>query len=123
LVAKEGEFTLVASIFTNVTTQSYRINSNTNSTISNSSSYAFWHWKRTSSTNTAVYKNGSLHGTDNSISTTGRCAIDFFVCAYNNGGSADGFSNKQFSVFGAGATLTGKESALYIAYNNYYTSL
>lgn len=86
-------------------------------------SVGFWHARRTSSTAREVFKNGvSVKSTAVGASQT-RSTVDFYIGANNNNGAAASFSARQYSCFWAGASLSGLESALYTAWNTYFTSL
>ncbi len=82
----------------------------------------FYHAQRKDALNNYLFKNGVQVKTELDVSTTVPDGNIFLLCL-NNGGSAANFSTRKLSMFAAGASLAGKESAFYSAWNTYLTSL
>lgn len=86
-------------------------------------STGFFHLQKTA-TGYKLYKNASEQITSiGSIVATG--VPDRFIplFANNNNGTIGSFSDRRQGLFGLGASLSGGESSLYDAWNNYFTSL
>lgn len=101
---------------------SYRINQSSTTSLTNSGSLGFFHYKRTASNTTALYKDGSSLGTG-AVASAARNAFSIYIGAVNAAGTAANFSNRQVGCYFAGASLTGLESSFYTAWNTYFTSL
>lgn len=102
----------------------YTVNSATlNATGSTVNSQGFYHILRVAGPATRLFKNGSQVGSDGGFTSQTKTAAPLTLLALNNNGTVQQFSDYQISVFGAGASLSGKESALYTAWNDYFTSL
>jgi hypothetical protein len=86
------------------------------------STVGFHHLRRTSSTALDYYKNGVSFATSSQASTT-LSTRDMVICAQSFDGVVASFSTCQITVFGIGASLQGKESQLYEAWNDYFTAL
>lgn len=80
----------------------------------------FYHMKRTASNSQALYKNGASVGTSaqssNSLSTRSMYILKSNEASVTN-------TNRQVSMFAAGASLTGSESTVYTIWNTYFTSI
>jgi hypothetical protein len=103
-------------------THTWRINFAPQQGGSNGSSIGFYQVQKRS-TDARIFKNGVQSGATVSITATG--VPDRFIplFANNNNGSIGSYSNRQMGIFGLGASLDGKESELYTAWNDYFTSL
>lgn len=99
----------------------YSNNSGGSGSVANTNDIALYHNRRVASNEAKVYKNGVLLGTA-AVASNGFSSQDMFVCAFNDNGSIL-YSSSQISVFAIGTSLTGKELALYTAWNNYFNSL
>lgn len=102
-----------------------RINSSTSATAAQSvqaSSIHFYHGQRTSSTALKLFIDGSEVSSVSSTSD-GVPTVQVYIEAYNNNGTVAGLSVAGSSIVAYGAGLAGKESALYTAWNTYYTGL
>jgi len=86
-------------------------------------STGFFQVQRTASNVSKIFKNGSQVGADITSISAGVPLLTLPLLANNNNGSIGTFSNRQMGIFGLGASLSGSESALYSAWNNYFTSL
>lgn len=88
----------------------------------NATGVGFYHSRRVGATDHKAFKNGVQIWTgveaSNSLSTQ-----DIEILDANLNGTPSLFSNSQISVLGFGASLQGKEVALYNAWNNYFNSL
>lgn len=107
-------------------TSSYSVNDNTGSVPANANSVGFYHILRTAASGAGskqLYKDGvSLSSLD--LASTGLASVAVYIGAYNlQGTGASQYRASTVGVFGAGASLTGKESSLYTAWNTYFTSL
>lgn len=116
----DGQTALVPKNLINGNCQ-YSINSLLDTGISLSTTIGFYHCVRTESNVLDLYINGSLVD-QSTAQTNGFTSVDIEICSFNINGLRE-FSPYQISIFGIGASLTGKESALYTAWNNYFTSL
>lgn len=86
------------------------------------SAEGFYHGRRTASNDLRLYKNGSQAGATSTETSNGLATDDVYICAQNGNGSAnEGLC--EISVFAMGASLTGKESDLYNAWNDYLNAL
>lgn len=86
------------------------------------SSIGLFHIDRDSSSNESFFKDGAL--VDNqAFGSTSISDFEVSLFAHNNSGTISGFSDVQIGMFGLGASLAGKESDLYAAWNSYFTSL
>jgi hypothetical protein len=102
----------------------YALNSGSTSVGSSVSSEGFFHIKRTASNLQALYKNGAQVDSNDTSATNTLSTRAVQVLGFNNNGSAMGNNqNMQVSTFGIGASLTGKESALYNIWDDYFSSL
>lgn len=99
-----------------------RFNAATAYSVANIIADGTYHSKRTSSTALSIFKNGSslANGT---VTAQGLPAFPVFLEAFNNGGTAAGFSGRGVAMAGMGASLNTLESAFYTAWNTYFTSL
>jgi hypothetical protein len=70
-----------------------------------------WIASRTSSTATALYRNGSSFASSGAANSVGLVNLAMFVGALNNNGSPADFTSDQHAVFGVGAGLNGTEAA------------
>jgi len=99
------------------------VNAGTTSVTANSgNSVGFWMSQRKDATNNYIFKNGSQVDSEADASTAVPNAELFLLCV-RNGTAASFFSTKKLSMFSAGASLNGLESAFYTAWNTYLTSL
>lgn len=90
---------------------------------SSPSSQGLFHLLRPSSSIVRMFKNGSQLGTDMANGSTGLPTKAVSILAYNNNGTIQLFSDYKVSVYALGASMSGKESDLYTAWNDYFTSL
>lgn len=97
-------------------------NQATATTIGNAATLGFYQCKRTLSNATAVFKNGSSVGTGSTTSAALH-ANAVAIGAQRGNSSWTIWTDRQYSCFFAGAAMTGLESALYSAWNTYFTSL
>jgi len=81
-----------------------------------------WHVQRKDASNNYIFKNGSQVDTEADASN-GVSNINMYLLCLNNGGTAQFFSTRRMGMFAAGASLNGLESALYTAWNTYFTGL
>lgn len=112
-----------ASVRTGTNGTQFNINSSGALTPGSTDSSGFYHVKRSSSTATAVFKNGA---SISSAATTAEALSErpFFICTHNgNGTPGSSITTRTYSMFFAGAGLNGLESSLYTAWNTYLTSL
>lgn len=86
------------------------------------SSIGFYQIQKTA-TVAKLFKNGAQVGSDQTFTATGVPNRFITIFANNNNGTIQSFSNRQMGIFGLGASLSGKESDLYTAWNSYFTSL
>lgn len=88
------------------------------------SSKGFYHIRRVADNDLRLFKNGSQVGATQTTASDSLSNQDAYILALNVNGAGPGFlSDSQVGVWGIGASLTGKESALYTAWNTYLTSL
>jgi len=88
------------------------------------SSSGFYHIRRVADNDSRLFKNAVQVGSTITTASDSLSTADLYVLALNpNGGGAGFYSDAQVGILGAGASLTGKESALYTAWNDYFTSL
>lgn len=87
------------------------------------SSQGFFQIQRTSSTVSKIFKNGSQVGADLTFGSIGLPNRTLTLLANNNNSTIQSFYPNKVSCFGLGASLSGKESAIYNAWNTYFTSL
>lgn len=89
------------------------------------SSDGFYHLRRvgTGNSQSALFKNGAQVGADLVNAANGLPIVAVHLLANNNNGNATSFSTHKMSMFGLGASLSGQESALYDAWNDYFTGL
>lgn len=122
VVSAPGDIRFISRNASN--THSFLINTINNSTVGSSVSGAgFYQIQRTGSAVSKLFKNGSQVGADITTSSVGLPSRFLPLLANNNLGTAGSFSDRQMGMFGLGSSLTGQESALYTAWNNYFTSL
>jgi hypothetical protein len=74
-------------------------------------------------TNAKFFKNGSQVGTNGVFGANGVPTTQLIILANNNNGAIQSHSARKMSCFGLGSSLAGQESALYNAWNTYFTSL
>lgn len=108
----------------NGTNHSFGVNAPAVTALSSGVYAAFFHKSRTGSALSKLFKDGSQLGVDDTTVSTSLSTQDIILLAYNTRGSGIIFhSDAQIGVWGIGASLTGQESALYTAWNTYFTSL
>lgn len=101
-----------------------RINNPTANTRGTSvSSQGFFQIQRTAAAVSKILKNGSQVGADITFGSVGLPATSLPILANNNNGNIQNFYPNKVSCFGLGASLSGQETALYNAWNTYFTSL
>jgi hypothetical protein len=99
-----------------------RINTTTNTTVSNSDSRGFYVSSRLSSTTQTIYKNGV--GTSGSSNSTGLSSNSINIGRWNNPGGTFYYSSKQCAFASIGDGLTDTESSnFYLAVQNFQTRL
>lgn len=86
------------------------------------SSIGFFHGRRVASNDLRLFKDGSQVGATAPSASNGLSSVDILICASDLNGSRV-YSTSQVTCFAIGASLTGQESALYTAWNTYFTSL
>lgn len=89
--------------------------------VSNTDASGLFHVKRTSSTDTSMFRNGSSLGSTTSDLSNARPTIDIAILALNNASVFSSFSAKTFRLFGGGGSLAGLESELYNSWIAYKT--
>lgn len=94
----------------------------TSVTANGGNSVGFWMSQRKDATNNYIFKNGAQVDVEADASTSVANAELFLLCV-RNGTAPSFFSTKKLSMFSAGASLNGLESAFYTAWNTYRTSL
>lgn len=87
------------------------------------SSLGFYQIQRTASAISKFFKNGSQVGSDITATSSGVPNRFLPLFANNNNGTIGSFSDRQLGVFAVGSSLSGNESALYTAWNNYFTNV
>lgn len=88
------------------------------------SAEGFFQVRRTASNDLRLYKDGTQVGaTHTTAATDALNNDDVAILASNGNGTIGGFSGEQITIFGLGSSLQGKESALYTAWNTYFTSI
>lgn len=85
-------------------------------------SAGFFHAQRLGATSKKIFKNGVADGTSSNASAT-LTTRELRILTRDQGGVIDPSMDGQISIFGIGASLTGKESGLYDAWNNYFNAL
>lgn len=68
-------------------------------------------------------KDGVQVGADLAFGTSGIPSKPLLILAYNNNDTIQLFSTRKMGCFGLGASLFGQETALYNAWNTYFSSL
>lgn len=87
-------------------------------------SVGFYHMRRVADNDSRLFKDGSQVGTTVSTASNSLSTRDLYILAINaNDVGAAFHSDAQIGMFGIGASLTGQESALYTAWNTYFSSL
>jgi hypothetical protein len=109
----------------NTSVHVYAINgAGTDSVGSTVNSEGFFHIRRTATNDLRLYKNGAQVGlTETGVTTDALNDDDIYLLVSNFNGTPTNHILAQISVFGIGASLTGKETELYNAWNDYFTSL
>lgn len=103
---------------------SFGVNAAALTAISSGIYNAFFHKSRTGSALSKLFKNGSQLGANDTTASTTLSTQDITILAYNARGSGVIFhSDAQIGIWGIGASLTGQESALYTAWDEYFQSL
>lgn len=88
------------------------------------SSQGFFMGRRTASNDLRLFKDGSQVGATQTLAATDSLNNDdVAILASNGNGTVSGHSAEQVSMFGLGASLSGKESDLYTAWLTYFSSL
>lgn len=89
------------------------------------SSVGLFHIHRTADNDSRLFKDGSQVGVVNTLASDSLSNKELYLLTGNFNGSLDGnsYSDAQIGLFGCGASLTGQESALYTAWNTYFSSL
>lgn len=88
------------------------------------SSNGFYHIRRVADNDLRLFKNGSQVGLTQTSASDSLSNRELYILALNaNGAGAAFHSDAEIGILGIGASLTGKESALYTAWNNYFNSL
>lgn len=101
----------------------HAINQNGNSTVLNGgNAVGFWMSQRKDALNTYAFKNGSQVDVEADASTAVPSG-NMFLLAVNNGGAPANYTTRRLSMFSAGASLSGLESAYYTSWNTYFTGL
>lgn len=105
------------------TQHSYAVNSTGTVVGTSVSSIGFFHIRRVTSNDQRLFKDGAQVGSANVGASTSISDNSVYILARNNEGTADSFSDGRVGIAGIGASLTGKESDLYNAWNDYFTNL
>lgn len=101
----------------------FQLNANTINTEGTAvSSIGFFHIRRVADNDSRIFKNGSQAGTTQTTASSGMTDSDLILLANNIIGPF-GFTDSQIGIFGIGSSFAGQESALYTAWNTYFTSL
>jgi hypothetical protein len=87
------------------------------------SSVGFFHGRRVASNDLRLFKNGSQIGSTSTNASTGLTSEEVYVSASSNPGGTILYADTEISILGIGASLTGKESDLYDAWNTYFNAL
>jgi hypothetical protein len=88
------------------------------------SSEGFFHIRRTATNDLRIFKDGAQVGTTESFTgTTGPNNDDIYLLATNSNGVVNSHILADIGIFGIGSSLSGQESAIYTAWNTYFTSL
>jgi hypothetical protein len=106
------------------TTSTFRINTPQASGITVATGKGFFQLQRTGSSTSKLFSNGSqLGGTVATGSGPTLPDHEMPIFANNNNGTIGSFTSYKVSFYAVGASLSGKESALYTAWNTYFSSL
>lgn len=86
-------------------------------------SKGFYHIRRIADNDFRLFKNGSQVGATQTTASDSLSTRDLYLLAGNFNGSPSAYIEAQMGIFGLGTSLTGQESALYTAWNTYFSSL
>jgi len=82
----------------------------------------FYHLRRVADDDSRLFKNGAQVGNVVTNASSSLPDVELYILAFNSNGTPN-IGTIKMSVFGLGASLSGSESALYTAWNDYFTSL
>lgn len=109
---------LLVSLFVTGSNINTRVHAATGFNAGATGSDGFYHFRRTSSTAVAAYRNGVLAGTA-SITSTGKTTVEIYIGAYNNNGTAAGFTTKKAGFWAIGKSVSGAEFSMPAHYQDY----
>lgn len=101
----------------------YAIHTVNITSVENTNSIGFYHWYLDNQSTSAVVKNGSINAGIGGAGSRPTNSVYVLKANVGPGLSDAGSTEYEVSVFGAGNSLVGKESALYTAWNNYFSNL
>lgn len=78
----------------------------------------FYHTRRVSTNDMRLFKDGSQVGATSTNVSNAMPTVSIIILAENGGGTAVRYGDYQIGVFGIGASMTGKESALNTIFNS-----
>lgn len=116
---------IVCSIFAS-STPNIRLNGSTNyAPAASGTSNAFYQFKRNSSSQLEVFKDGVLYGTSGANNSSGLSSVELYVLVYNNNGSAAGGTTKIAGFWAIGGNFTDAVQPLRMEFNlaTYYSVL
>lgn len=119
--AANGRMALIPREPTTVTHQ-FALNSANTARGSSVTTNGFYHIRQVSNTDLRIFKDASQVGTTASGSTT-LSDNSLYIDGLHTNAGLQGIGEFEIGIFGIGAPLTGQESALYTAWNTYFTSL
>lgn len=103
--------------------QAWGLNSGSVDVGNQPNSQGLWTVTRSDATNVLGYKNGTLLNT-NALASTARPTVPYYFGAFNNNGTAQQFSNRQFAYVSFGLGLSGTDiTNLYTVVQAYQTEL
>lgn len=115
---------IVCSIFAS-SAANIRLNGSTNFAKGTSSSDGFYQFKRNSSSQLEIFKNGVLLGTSGANNSSGLSSIELYILVHNNNGTAAGGTTKIAGFWAVGANFIDAVQPLRMEFNlpTYYDVL
>ncbi len=110
---------ILSSIRVNTNVNSFRVTSDTTVSIANTDALGNYGFSRSGSTVTKYYKAGVQVGATSNAASTGRTTRNIYLGAYNNNGTAAGFSARRIGFWLAGAAIDTVISLLETYITNY----
>jgi hypothetical protein len=88
----------------------YRVNQTANGTsVANADSSGAFVARRSDAATAAIFRNGSVIGSDPAIASGALSSAEIVVCALNTGGAVSAFTTRQYAIAHIGASLSDAE--------------